>query len=545
MIPYTLLIYIPDFSELKTATHSRQPTSAGEVPIKANKSSSSCFSSPTLSKRRPRPRQQNPLLCNQLVGTNRGSFTVSSGRTPGSCHRLRGRTPLSRTTTSTCTDHIHRTPRVSTSTTTLYAPEKSIIVAIVEGRGLARGEVGMASLDLRNPELLLSQFSDSQAYVKVLTKLRILEPIEIIVPNTAWENVTGSRIVQQITDQYPDTTIATVQRKYFNEAKGLQYINHLCVPEYSSVEMEVATKYYCLAAGAALLKYVEFIQNVLYAPHSLKIIFRGSENTAVIDFATAKNLELLVNLCDPKSDHSLFGILHHTKTVGGSRFLRANILQPPCHQETIETRLNCVEELTENEELFFSLQAVLGRFLDVEHLLSLCIQIPKQENTRTAEQKITNIIYLKHTLELVEPLRAALDHSNNPLFRTYYESLKDDRFEELLEIIHQVVHDDTRYQKGALNMRSQKCFAIKPNINGLLDVARRMYTESMDDIVEMIRQLGEKHNLPLKTNYNMLKGFYIQLYCDRRSNITVKNLPPVFIKVVKNKNTLNFTTEDL
>ena len=30
-----------------------------------------------------------------------------------------------------------------------------------------------------------------------------------------------------------------------------------------------------------------------------------------------------------------------------------------------------------------------------------------------------------------------------------------------MEKIKAVIHDDTRYQKGTLNMRTQKCFAIK------------------------------------------------------------------------------------
>lgn len=54
-------------------------------------------------------------------------------------------------------------------------------------------------------------------------------------------------------------------------------------------------RYYCLAALAALLKYVEFIQNSVYAPKSLKISFQGSEKTAMIDSSSAQNLELLVN----------------------------------------------------------------------------------------------------------------------------------------------------------------------------------------------------------------------------------------------------------
>ena len=46
--------------------------------------------------------------------------------------------------------------------------------------------------------------------------------------------------------------------------------------------VEVSTKYYCLAAAAALLKYVEFIQNIVYAPGSLKVSFKGSEQTSTI-----------------------------------------------------------------------------------------------------------------------------------------------------------------------------------------------------------------------------------------------------------------------
>lgn len=43
----------------------------------------------------------------------------------------------------------------------------SVIVAVIEGRGLARGEVGMASIDLKNPEVGLSQFADNTTYAKV------------------------------------------------------------------------------------------------------------------------------------------------------------------------------------------------------------------------------------------------------------------------------------------------------------------------------------------------------------------------------------------
>lgn len=52
----------------------------------------------------------------------------------------------------------------------------SVIVAVVEGRGLARGEIGMASINLKCPELMLSQFADTGTYAKV-SFLRFLKVV--------------------------------------------------------------------------------------------------------------------------------------------------------------------------------------------------------------------------------------------------------------------------------------------------------------------------------------------------------------------------------
>ncbi|XP_060559607.1 mutS protein homolog 4-like [Ruditapes philippinarum] len=464
------------------------------------------------------------------------SFLGSSTRTP------RGMSSSSKTPGS------RRTPYTGSSMTPAATParvDRSALVAIVEGRGLARGEIGMATLDLKRPELVLSQFSDMSTYVKTITKLQIIHPLEIVLPSTACESGSMTNLSKFISDQFHHTSISTVQRKYFNETKGLMYVKQLCVPEYSSVELEVSSKYYCLAAVAALMKYLEFIQNTIYAPASLKIVFKGSENTTMIDVSTVRNLELLQNQRDPHSDHTLYGILNYTKTIGGARLLRSNILQPPSDQDTITLRQDVVAELIEKPEIFYNLQAVISRFLDIDHLLSLCVQVPKQENVKIAENKITNVMYLKHTLELVTPLREALGDCENPLLMASYKVLEDPRFVIMLDKINCVIHEDTKYQKGTLNMRSQKCFAVKPNMNGLLDISRITYTEMVDDITDLVNQMAGTHNLPLKVVYSTSRGFHIQMYGGGTEGYTVDNLPSTFIKVTKFKNTFSFTTTDL
>lgn len=87
--------------------------------------------------------------------------------------------------------------------------------------------------------------------------------------------------------------------------------------------------------------------------------------------------------------------------------------------ETITTRQNVVAELTDNEEMFHRLRSVLGRFLDLNHLLSTCVQIPKQETVKTADRLMTTIVYLKHTLEEIGNLRAAIADSENELLKAF------------------------------------------------------------------------------------------------------------------------------
>ncbi|XP_040420645.1 mutS protein homolog 4 isoform X6 [Cygnus olor] len=387
-----------------------------------------------------------------------------------------GKLPLS-TSRSICRS---RTPHMGYSVTSSSAVSvhtaASVIVAVVEGRGLARGEVGMASIDLKNPEVILSQFADNTTYAKVITKLKILTPLEIIMPNTACD-AGNTKLFGLITEHF-------------------------------------------------------------------KVRFQGSEKTAMIDSSSAQNLELVTNNRDSWNGHTLFGVLNYTKTPGGSRRLRSNILEPLVDAETINTRLDCVQELLQDEELFFGLQAVISKFLDTEQLLSVLVQIPKQDTVKTAESKITNLIYLKHTLELVEPLKTALRSCNTPLLKAYYSSLEDRRFGIILEKITTVINDDTRYTKGCLSMRTQKCYAVKPNINEFLDIARRTYTEIVDDIAGMITQLAEKYNLPMKTSFSSARGFFIQMNADC-STLPSGQLPSEFTKITKMKNTYSFTSADL
>ena len=43
----------------------------------------------------------------------------------------------------------------------------------------------------------------------------------------------------------------------------------------------------------------------------------------------------------------------------------------------------------------------------------------------------------------------------------YLQYLEDPRFSLMMNKINTVIHEEARYQKGSIQMRSQKCFAVK------------------------------------------------------------------------------------
>lgn len=79
---------------------------------------------------------------------------------------------------------------------------------------------------------------------------------------------------------------------------------------------------------------------------------------------------------------------------------------------------------------------VLGRFLDVDHLISCLIQLPKKEGMKVFEKKITDSILLKHTIELVPTLQHALKDSKNTLFKAYSQVSNLSILQELIEICY-------------------------------------------------------------------------------------------------------------
>ncbi|PKC07476.1 hypothetical protein RhiirA5_418180 [Rhizophagus irregularis] len=403
-----------------------------------------------------------------------------------------------------------RRPKTSASACIGGRDNHSFVVAMIEGRGVAT-EVGMCFIDLRTSECILSQIADSQTYVKTLHKLNLYNPVEIILSVTAIEP-SKSKLCKILEDNMPMASIIPIGRKYFNDA---------------------------IAATGAILKYIESTQNIFFTNHSIKFKYQGCEGTMMIDCVTARNLELISNINNPRSNHSLYGILNNTRTPMGARLLRTNTLQPLSDVTTINMRLDAVEELIRHEETFFAIQTALKPFQDIDHLITALIQVPKKPSVKHAEQSINNVIILKHTLKLINLLKESFTGVQNSLLDAIYSLLNDLRLEALEERINDVINEDITYVKSPLALRNQRCYAVRAGFNGLLDVARQTYKETVDDLNEMIDQYREQYQIPIKTQFSSTAGFYLSINIEQLED---KQLPLIFINVKKKRKTLTFTT---
>jgi len=64
---------------------------------------------------------------------------------------------------------------------------------------------------------------------------------------------------------------------------------------------------------------------------------------------------------------------------------------------------------------------------------------------------------------------------------------------------------------------------VKPGFNGLLDAARQVYTEAIEDVYAMANNYRALHNLPsLKVQYNSKRGYFFTV------PVSVKNIPTIF-----------------
>ncbi|KAJ4848896.1 MutS protein msh4 [Turnera subulata] len=433
----------------------------------------------------------------------------------------------------------------------------SILVGLIENRAK---EVGMAALDLRTASLHLSQYIEtSSSYQNTKTLLQFYDPVAIIVPpnKLAADGMVG---VSELADRfYGSVRKVVMPRGCFDDTKGAVLIKNLAAKEPSALGLDTYYKQYylCLAATAATIKWTEAEKGVIVTNHSLSVTFNGSFDHMNIDATSVQNLEIIEPLHSglwgsTNKKRSLFHMLKTTKTIGGTRLLRANLLQPPKDIETINTRLDCLDELMGNEQLFFGLSQVLRKFpKETDRVLCHFCFKPKKvtnevvstDNARKSQELISSIILLKTALDALPLLSKVLKDAKCFLLTNVYKTIcESEKYASIQKRVGEVIDEDVLHARVPFVARTQQCFAVKAGIDGLLDIARRTFCDTSEAIHNLANTYREEFKLPnLKLPFNNRQGFYLSI---PHKDIQGK-LPSKFIQVLKHGNNVHCSTLEL
>ncbi|KAB5574116.1 hypothetical protein DKX38_001310 [Salix brachista] len=390
--------------------------------------------------------------------------------------------------------------------------KSSIVTGLIENRAK---EVGMAAFDLRSATLHLSQYIEtSNSYQNTKTLLQFYDPVVVIVPPNKFAPDGMLGVSDLVDGFYASVKKVVMARGCFDDTKGVVLIKNLAAAEPSALGLDTYYKQYylCLAAAAATIKWIEAEKGVIVTNHSLLVTFNGSFDHMSIDA---------------------------TRT----RLLRANLLQPLKDITTINTRLDCLDELMSNEQLFFGLSQALRKFpKETDRVLCHFCFKPKKvtnevagaDNARRSQVLISSIILLKTALDALPLLSKALKDAKSFLLANVYKTISEnEKYFSIRKRVGEVIDEDVLHARVPFIARTQQCFAVKAGIDGLLDIARRTFCDTSEAIHNLANKYREEFKLPnLKLPFNNRQGFYFSI---PQKDIQGK-LPSKFIQLnVRNK----------
>ncbi len=252
----------------------------------------------------------------------------------------------------------------------------SVIISIIE----ENNNFGLSVLDITSNKWQTWEFWDFESLSRELYKLN---PKEVILDKKLFSDSK----VKEILEKRLSTNIYYFENKEDSKTKLL---NHFWTKNLSWFWIE--DKLLAIKSSALLLNYLELNQK-----KTLSNLTSISNLTLweylELDESTIKNLDIIYNFSTWSYNiWTLFWVMDKTKTSMGKRLLKENILKPSKNIETIQARLDFVEEFLKNKVLLSKVREKLNYISDIDAILN-----------RLSLERVTprDLLNLKRSLEAV------------------------------------------------------------------------------------------------------------------------------------------------
>lgn len=375
------------------------------------------------------------------------------------------------------------TPGTMLDEKALEKKENNYIVSLlIEGNTL-----GISFADISTGFFSLNEYENVNIYQTLKDEILKINPVECILPEDLYQD---SGIIKALKLNKGLNVFPFYEWDSFSDSAELILKEHFKVATLKGFGID--EKKVALKTAASLLGYLKQTQKNTIS-HIKKIISNTSGQHMVLDRSTIINLELFSTIREHDTKGSLLNILDQTQTAMGGRLLKQWLLRPLFNKESIEQRLDAVEELLKSDkEAFLN---ILKQIPDIERILSrLSVGLGNARDLINLKLALVNILEIKKNLK----------NKESNLLQEIQDNISKN-LQEVIELIDRNINAEPPVDLKVGNL-------IKKGINKDLDTLRKIISSSKDWIADLEKQEKEKTGIStLKVRFNKVFGFYIEV----------------------------------
>ena len=374
----------------------------------------------------------------------------------------------------------------------------------------ADGKIGIAYIDITTGEFKVTEIEKEKDYSKLFNELNKIEPKEILLLDTFYEDVR-----EQIDDyvQKNQASVSIVGKTRDGNKFLMDYFGVISLESYG-----IKDKKAVIGAAAMALDYAQTMQieNELTVE---KIEFLNTSNYAEINSITRKNLELTKNQREKTVYGSLLWVLDRCKTSMGTRLLKRYINNPLLNVKEIKKRQQDVQYFIDNILIREDLKEKLDNVYDLERLLGKIIF--GNENGK-------DLLALKNTLKSSIEIMNILKETN------FFEEINVKKLYDVYVLIDESIDEDAPFTVREGGM-------IKRGYNQELDEIHQIMNSGKDFLLEIEQREKEATGIKnMKIKYNKVFGYFIEV---TKSNLDL--VPDTYTRKQTLANAERFITPEL
>lgn len=370
--------------------------------------------------------------------------------------------------------------------------------------------------------LSFSDISTGEFYVYEISLIQLPEQIQLINPSEIlYHKRDKDYLVKNLAKINPEIRLTKIDDWIFN----FDYANELLLNHFKTVTLKgfgIERFQNGTIAAGIVLHYLQETQRVNLS-HLNKISIYNPSDYMILDYSTKRNLEIISSMQEGTREGSLISVLDKTQTAMGGRLLKKWISAPLRDVNSINQRLNAVENLIKEKSLRKDLINHLKEIGDLERLISkVC----------TGRANPREIVAVKTSLKKIPEVKELLNKFSDNTLKKISDSLKD--LSLLVDKISEAIIDSppASLTEGGI---------IKSGFSPELDELREIAFNGKEWISNLQQKERERTGISsLKVGFNNVFGYYIDI-----SNTHKSKVPDDYIRKQTLVNSERYITPEL